>query len=131
MAQVPGVVSTRAGYTGGRTEGVPNYETVTAGDGHSEAVRVQYDPDKISYDEILTAFWQGHEPRWPVRRKARSVVWYHDEAQRAAAEAHPLRHEHTDIEEVMTWTDAEEDHQLLGVGGNPGNFDLSKLERSR
>ena len=39
MAQVPGVVSTRAGYTGGRTEGIPNYETVTAGDGHSEAVR--------------------------------------------------------------------------------------------
>ena len=67
--------------------------------------------EKISYEQLLTAFWTNHEPRWPVRRKARSVVWYHDDEQRLAAEAHELRHKYTDIEEVMTWTDAEEDHQ--------------------
>ena len=114
MASVPGV-STRAGYTGGQVIEPPTYESVTAGDGHSEAVRVFYNPASTTYEELLSAFFEGHEPRWPVRRKARSVIWYHSEVQRLAAEealaaqeAAAGRPVHTAIEQAGAWYDAEE-----------------------
>lgn len=87
---------------------------MSAGDGHSEAVRVWYDPAVLRYDDLLAAYFDGHEPRWPVRRKARSVIWHHNDEQRAAAEAAlgarpgvPV-----DIEPVMRWHDAEEYQQM-------------------
>jgi len=110
-----GVVTTRAGYTGGRTEAAPTYESVCAGDGHSEAVRVWFDPRLLSYGDLIDAFWAGHQPRWPVRRKARSVLWWHDERQREIATARLAERVaasggavHTEVERAGQWTDAEE-----------------------
>ena len=60
--QLPGVYSTAAGYTGGFTEN-PTYEEVcSARTGHTEAVQVVYDPTKTSYEALLKAFWEGHDP---------------------------------------------------------------------
>ena len=60
--KVPGVVSTISGYTGGKTKD-PTYQQVTAGGtGHYEAVEITYDPAKVSYDALLTAFWHSVDP---------------------------------------------------------------------
>ena len=60
--KVPGVVETVSGYTGGTVEN-PSYEEVSAGGtGHREAVQITYDPDQISYEELLTVFWHSVDP---------------------------------------------------------------------
>ncbi|CAE7312599.1 msrA [Symbiodinium natans] len=82
--QVPGVLKTTVGYTGGRNAN-PSYESVCAGDGHTEAIQIEYDPEKVSYDALLDAFLKGHQP---MRSKAqyKSAIWYHNEEQRKEAE---------------------------------------------
>lgn len=65
MDHVTGVISTRAGFMGGKTKN-PSYESVTWGQtGHLEAVEVTYDPTKVSYDQLLTAFWHSTDPTDP------------------------------------------------------------------
>ncbi len=60
--KLPGVLDTTSGYSGGHTKG-PTYEQVTAGGtGHLESVRVTYDPDRISYEELLAVFWRNIDP---------------------------------------------------------------------
>lgn len=86
MADVAGVVETRVGFAGGKGSLPATYETVSAGDGNSEAVRLWYDPSRTSYATLLGHFFAGHQPRSPVRTKARSVILYHDETQRVEAE---------------------------------------------
>ncbi len=88
----PGVYTTAVGYAGGTTPN-PTYEEVcSASTGHTEAVLVVYDPAKTSYDELLRTFWEGHNPTQGMRQgndvgtQYRSAVYWHDEAQRAAAE---------------------------------------------
>jgi len=95
--QVDGVVATAVGYTGG-TSPDPTYELVCTGrTGHAEAVEVTYDPARVSYDRLLDVFWAGHDPTTPNRQGAdrgtqyRSAIFYHDEAQRTAAEASQAR----------------------------------------
>ncbi len=57
-----GVVATQAGYTGGKTAS-PTYRTVcSGGTGHAEAVEVEFDPAKVSYEKLLEVFWNGHDP---------------------------------------------------------------------
>lgn len=92
LGELPGVVSTRVGYSGGRTQN-PSYEEVCSGrTGHAEAVEISYDPAKISYEELLLTFWQYHDPTTKDRQgpdigsQYRSVVFYHDAEQKAAAE---------------------------------------------
>ncbi len=91
--RLPGVIETAAGYSGGKTEN-PTYEEICSDlTGHAEVVEVKYDPEQISYEELLKVFWQNHNPTELNRQgpdvgsQYRSVIFYHDEAQRASAEA--------------------------------------------
>ena len=91
--QTPGVVSTIVGYAGGPTPN-PTYEEVCSGQtGHTEVVRVFFDPSRVSYDDLLRVFWEGHDPTQGMRQgndvgtQYRSVIYYYDAAQREAAEA--------------------------------------------
>ena len=91
--KLDGVISTTSGYTGGHAED-PTYQEVSAGvTGHAEAVRVVFDPAKVSYEKLLEAFWRNIDPTVTDRQfvdvgsQYRAAVFYHDEAQRAAAEA--------------------------------------------
>ena len=90
--QLPGVYSTSVGYAGGFTPN-PTYEEVCTGDsGHAEVVRVIYDPQKVSYQELLKQFWEAHDPTQGMRQgndhgtQYRSVIYALDPQQRAAAE---------------------------------------------
>jgi peptide-methionine (S)-S-oxide reductase len=88
-----GVVNTTVGYTGGTTE-KPTYKDVCSGrTHHAEAVLVEFEPSEISYEGLLQAFWGLHDPTQLNRQgpdvgdQYRSAVFYHNEAQRASAEA--------------------------------------------
>jgi peptide-methionine (S)-S-oxide reductase len=91
--QTPGVISTNVGYAGGDTPN-PTYEEVCSGaTGHTEVVRVFFEPSRVSYDDLLRVFWEGHDPTQGMRQgndvgtQYRSAIYYFDEEQRAAAEA--------------------------------------------
>ena len=65
---VDGVTSTAVGFMGGKLEN-PSYENVCSGDtGHAEVVHVEYDPELVSYEELLRVFWNGHDPTTPNRQ---------------------------------------------------------------
>jgi peptide-methionine (S)-S-oxide reductase len=90
--QLPGVWATAAGYAGGHTPN-PTYDEVCSGlTGHTEVVRIVYDPRVLSLDELLQAFWEGHDPTQGMRQgndigtQYRSAIYFTTEAQRAAAE---------------------------------------------
>jgi peptide-methionine (S)-S-oxide reductase len=90
--QIDGVTGTAVGYEGGRLEN-PTYEDVCSHrTGHAEVVEVTYDPERVSYDDLLDAFWAKHNPTqlnrqgWDFGDQYRSVVFFHDEEQREAAE---------------------------------------------
>jgi peptide-methionine (S)-S-oxide reductase len=87
------VKSTISGYTGGRTKN-PTYEDVSADrTGHAESVQVTFDPAKVTYQKLLEVFWRNIDPLTKNRQfcdtgtQYRSAIFYHDEAQRQAAEA--------------------------------------------
>jgi len=91
--KVDGVISTTSGYTGGHTAN-PSYEQVShGGTGHAEAVEIAYDPAKVSYKKLLDVFWHNIDPLAKDRQfcdhgdQYRSAIFYHDEEQRALAEA--------------------------------------------
>jgi peptide-methionine (S)-S-oxide reductase len=97
--RLPGVYSTAVGYTGGETP-FPTYEETCTGEtGHTEAVLVVYDPAQISYAELLTAFWEGHDPTQGDRQgndvgsQYRSGAYYAGEEQRALLEASRTQYE--------------------------------------
>ena len=90
--KLPGVWTTAVGYAGGHTPN-PTYEEVCSGrTGHAEVVRVVYDPATIGLDEVLKAFWEGHDPTQGMRQgndvgtQYRSAIYWTTDAQRAAAE---------------------------------------------
>jgi peptide-methionine (S)-S-oxide reductase len=89
---LPGVHSTAVGYAGGFTPNA-NYEEVCSGQtGHTEVVRVVFDPKVTSYDAMLKAFWEGHDPTQGMRQggdvgtQYRSAIYYYSDAQKKAAE---------------------------------------------
>jgi len=124
--ELPGVVSTAVGYIGGKTEN-PTYRQVCShATGHAEGVEVTYDPDKISYDELLNVFWENHDPTQMNRQgpdigdQYRSEIFYHDAAQEATARASKERQQQsgrfrrpvvTAVNPAETFYMAEDYHQ--------------------
>jgi peptide-methionine (S)-S-oxide reductase len=91
--ELPGVLSTTSGYTGGSKKN-PTYHEVSAGTtGHTEAVQIVYDPAKVSYDKLLEVFWKNIDPTTADRQfcdggsQYRSGIFFHNEEQQRLAEA--------------------------------------------
>ena len=136
--QLPGVVSTAVGYAGGYTPN-PTYREVCSGrTGHTEVVQVAYDPRQISYETLLKAFWESHDPTQGMRQgndvgtQYRSAIYWHDEAQRAAAEQSSRAYQRalgdaghgsitTEIAPAPPFYYAEEYHQQY-LAKNPGGY---------
>jgi peptide-methionine (S)-S-oxide reductase len=93
MDKLPGIISTTSGYIGGSKKN-PTYHEVSAGStGHTEAVQVVYDPNKVSYEQLLNQFWLNHDPTVMDRQfcdagsQYRPSIFWHDDEQRRLAEA--------------------------------------------
>ena len=91
--QIPGVTDAAAGYLGGKTKN-PTYKDVCTDEtGHAEVVQLTYDPAKVSYEQLLEAFWNMHNPTTPNRQgpdvgtQYRSAIFFHTPEQKATAEA--------------------------------------------
>ena len=126
LRKLPGVIDTTVGYSGGTTER-PTYEAVcTDRTGHAEVVRVEFDPERVSYDRLLDLFFSLHDPTQvnrqgpDVGRQYRSVIFTHSAEQMAAAHAAKHRIEATRrsskpvatiIEPAGPFWPAEEYHQ--------------------
>ena len=124
--QIDGVMKTEAGYEGGHLDN-PTYEDVCSHKtGHAEVVEVTYDPEQVSYEELLGVFWAKHDPTqmnrqgWDVGDQYRSVVFVHDDEQRVAAERSKAELDAsgryrkpvvTAIEPAQTFYAAEDYHQ--------------------
>ena len=141
--ETPGVHSTAVGYAGGVTPN-PTYEELCSGrTGHAEVVRIVFDPEKVSYEDLLRVFWENHDPTQGMRQgndvgtQYRSVIYCYGDAQRRAAEASRLAYQQvlkaagfgpitTEIREAPKFYYAEDYHQqylaknpwgYCGVGG--------------
>ncbi len=122
--RIPGVISAESGYAGGHVEH-PTYQQVCTGQtGHAEVVRVTFDADQVSLDEILETFWKAHDPTTLNRQGAdvgpqyRSSIMVSDEEQRAVAERSKAEAQQhfsdpivTEIVAAGTFYPAEEYHQ--------------------
>jgi len=135
---IPGVNATAVGYAGGHTRN-PTYQEVCSGQtGHNEVVLVVFDPGKVSYDTLLRAFWEGHDPTQGMRQgndvgtQYRSGIYTYSAAQKAAAEASRDAYDHvlqskgydaitTEIREAPEFYYAEEYHQQY-LAKNPGGY---------
>lgn len=90
--QTPGVWTTLVGFQGGHTPNPVSDEVADGGSGHAETVRAVYDPAKVSYQRLLTLFWESHDPTQGYRQgndvgtHCRSMVFFHSAVQQAAAE---------------------------------------------
>jgi peptide-methionine (S)-S-oxide reductase len=89
--RVPGVTDVAVGYAGGHTDN-PTYEEVCSDrTGHAEVVEIEYDPERVSFDQLLDVFWSSHDPTQMTRQgpdvgaQYRSAIFVHDEAQGEAA----------------------------------------------
>jgi peptide-methionine (S)-S-oxide reductase len=91
--QVEGVIATAVGFSGGTLENPSYKEVCNETTGHAEVVEVEFDPERVSYEELLNVFWENHDPTTLNRQgpdigsQYRSVVFYHDPAQESAARA--------------------------------------------
>jgi peptide-methionine (S)-S-oxide reductase len=136
--QLPGVYVTAVGYAGGYTPN-PSYEEVCTGlTGHAEVVRVVFDPRVSSYEVLLKAFWETHDPTQGMRQgndvgtQYRSAIYTYSTAQQAAAEASRERYQQrlkaagygpvtTEIAAAPEFYYAEEYHQQY-LAKNPGGY---------
>jgi len=136
--KIPGVVSTSVGYAGGYTPN-PTYEEVCSGrTGHTELVRVFFDPAQVSYDALLKTFWERHDPTQGLRQgndigsQYRSAIYCIDEAQMTAAEASRERYQRgldaaklgpitTEIRPAPEFFAAEDYHQQY-LAKNPDGY---------
>ena len=121
---VAGVVDARVGYTGGALDN-PSYEAVcTDTTGHAEAVEVRFDPNRVTYEQVLELFWSSHDPTTPNRQgpdvgtQYRSAIFFHDAGQerqarrsRSRAQLRTPRPIVTEVVPASTFWPAEEYHQ--------------------
>ena len=122
------MIRTRVGYAGGATEN-PTYHNL--GD-HAEAVQIEYDPSRISYQELLDVFWAGHNPARPVwSRQYASIIFYHDEEQRRLAQASKEQYEaqcdcrvYSEIVPAAAFYLAEDYHQKYQLRQSPTFMDV-------
>ena len=135
-----GVIATAAGYAGGTTEN-PTYKEVCSGrSGHAEVVRVEFDPVRVSYEQLLELFWTIHDPTQLNRQgpdvgsQYRTVIFHHGDRQRDAATASRgavgksgrfARPVVTQIEPASTFWRAEDYHQQYIARGGPGACAIS------
>jgi len=123
--KLDGVISTTSGYTGGHKEN-PTYEQVSSGTtGHAEAIQVIYDPDKITYDQLLEVFWRNVDPTdgggqfCDRGSQYRTAIFYHDDEQKrlaersrqAVIESTGFKEIATEITRASAFYPAEEYHQ--------------------
>jgi peptide-methionine (S)-S-oxide reductase len=132
--KVEGVIDATVGYSGGHTKD-PTYGDVCSGaTGHAEVVEVEYDPSKVSYEELLEVFWENHDPTTLNRQgpdvgtQYRSAIFFHTPEQEAAAHASKEKVQErfkrpivTEIASVSEFYRAEEYHQRY--------FEKNKLAR--
>ncbi|MEC9456915.1 MAG: peptide-methionine (S)-S-oxide reductase MsrA [Candidatus Neomarinimicrobiota bacterium] len=123
--RVDGVLSVKPGYAGGHVDN-PSYKDVCSGKtGHAEVAKIEFDPDQISYQQILNVFWQAHDPTTLNKQGAdvgtqyRSVIFYHSEEQKRLAENSKIEADQseywpnpivTEITEINNYSDAEDNH---------------------
>ena len=124
LQRIEGVVSVTSGYAGGSVQH-PTYEQVCTGEtGHAEVVQVEFDPQLISYEELLDVFWQAHDPTTlnqqgaDVGAQYRSVIFTAGEEQKKAAESSRKKQQKnwhdpivTEIRPLETFWKAEDYHQ--------------------
>ncbi|MCB0430664.1 MAG: peptide-methionine (S)-S-oxide reductase MsrA [Flavobacteriales bacterium] len=126
FSDLDGVEKVESGYAGGHVKN-PSYKEVCAGHtGHAEVCRIVYDPNKVSYDELLEVFWQTHDPTTLNRQggdegtQYRSVIFYHNDEQKATAEKYKKALDAsgafnapivTEISPLTTYYPAEDYHQ--------------------
>ncbi len=129
-----GVYSVESGYSGGTTEN-PSYKAVCTGlTGHAEVVRIEFDPQEISFEDLLRVFFSIHDPTTLNRQGAdvgtqyRSAIFYHDESQKQTAEAIIRELEAaqiypdpivTEVSPLVNYYPAEDYHQEY-FANNPG-----------
>jgi len=149
--RLPGVKSVASGFAGGHTAN-PTYEQVCTNDtGHAEVIQIEFYPAKISYEKLLDVFWQAHDPTTLNRQgedegtQYRSIILYHSEAQKLAAEKskagaqknfkHPIV---TEIVPFVKFYPAEEYHQKYYDNNTSNGYclmvitpKLEKLEKAK
>lgn len=136
LRDVPGVVDTEVGYSGGTTQGATYEQVKTGRTGHAESIRIVFDPDRVSYEDLLGVFFRMHDPTTSNRQgndtgtQYRSAIFYADEDQRKTAEAVKARVEAsgkwkrpivTEIVEAGEFWPAEGYHQDY-LEKNPGGY---------
>jgi peptide-methionine (S)-S-oxide reductase len=136
--QIPGVVTTAVGYAGGYTPNATYEEVCSGRTGHTEVVRVVYDPNKVSYQALLKTFWESHDPTHGMRQgndvgtQYRSAIYYTTDAQKRAAEDGKRRYQEalskahratitTEILDAPEFYYAEDYHQQY-LAKNPGGY---------
>jgi peptide-methionine (S)-S-oxide reductase len=136
--ELPGVFSTSVGYAGGRTPNPTYREVCTGQTGHTEVVRVVFDPRKVSYETLLRTFWENHDPTQGMRQgndvgtQYRSAIYWYGDDQRRAAEASREAYQKslaaaghgaitTELREAPEFYYAEDYHQQY-LAKNPGGY---------
>ena len=136
--QIPGVVTTAVGYAGGFTPNATYEEVCSGRTGHTEVVRVIYDPNKVSYETLLKAFWESHDPTQGMRQggdvgtQYRSAIYTTTDAQQKTAEASKRAYQEalskahrstitTEIRDAPEFYYAEEYHQQY-LAKNPQGY---------
>jgi peptide methionine sulfoxide reductase msrA/msrB len=142
LRKIPGVISTRVGYTGGTTKN-PTYKMICTGaTGHAEAIEIVFDPAKITYEQVLGYFFRMHDPTTlnqqhnDIGTQYRSAIFYHDDEQKKVAEAVKAKFNAskrfkkpivTEITKASEFYVGEDYHQKYLVK-NPGGYNCHYLQ---